>query len=1292
MAAFVLALIAGAPTAHAAPPWTQQGASLNISGAAAVTDVAMSNIGTTPHVAFLEAGNVYARRWNGSAWVQDGAARLNTAAGAGIWVAAASDASNLYVAWTETTAGFANLYVKRWDGAAWTALGGSLNVSASRAALRPSIAVGGGTVTVTWAEDTAATNDIYVKQWNGSVWNSIGGAVEPAPGQWVYQSAVTGDAGNLYVGVTQWDNTNYDVYAQRWNGSAWVTVGAAGLNANAAENAWHLDAIMQGTRPVLAWSEETSATCDCRIYAKNWDGTSWNSYGGFVNAEGQASFAKVDMVPGATGPYLAYRRVTTPFSNDVVGWTGSAWRRYGGTPSTRHLGASYAALTTVSGVPWIAYAEPQETGSAQLEVRRWNPTTTAVGNLTGFAAAADTGQASFTWTNPPDGDYTGVEVWRSTTQGQLGTLRATVAPAATSWGESGLTDGTRYYYTFITTDATGNRRELVWDTADSNIAPGRFGAAVESDGASLFAFGGYQMYGAYRSDILGFNFSSGMTSVSGALSTARASPAAVWVGGTVNRIIVMGGDGGAASTAIQRFDPVTGLMTSAVATLPGARAGGIAAYSPATGRVYYLGGSSTRWGGGTVYDSIYWYDPVADTSGVEATVLPQPMWRMGGTYWTGDSCIYMFGGRTTADVDTNRIVRYCPGAGTAVNMAQTLPLAMSEIAVSQGSRGLVLLGASATAYQQPIYEFDPFERAFLQHPFPMRMPYQQVTNAISTAIDDVIYTAAPYPQSAGVTQVNLGVVVDVTPSSRPLTPTNVTPANAAVVATAAPTLTSSAFSDPDAGATHFASHWQLRTFAGTYVTPARDSGLDLVNLTSFPTSGLAEGRYCWRVRHRDQNRVFSSWSTETCFWVDAVAQNPIAAATLAQYRANGTTVIPSGGYTTDGVSTNVVLKFVMADPDGSQTLTPWVEVRAGATAFSVACGTSVAGVTVSGTGVVPATPDDPVTGTVNVTGLVAGTTYRWRACARDNTARSGTWTAKGATPDFRVVADQLPTATHLTPAAGSTWADTTPTFVATFTDPDGPDTGTIDVEVCTLNPAPAQTCTGIGGTLTANGATASGIANGSTGNWTAPVLGLGNYYWRVRARDQYDLEGAWSSSRLLTIGPPSLTIGVDSASVSVTGLMPSVDATATTVVTISTTSSSGYALTSTDASDTGAATCTVGSCAGAWIPDWTGTGATPTTWAAGTTGGAGHFGLTVLAVTGQTTTKLAKWGTGSTATDYVNNKYAGLRTTPSTLHVTTGFNAGNDTVTTAYRAIAAPSGTLAGSYSAAISYAAVANP
>jgi len=118
----------------------------------------------------------------------------------------------------------------------------------------------------------------------------------------------------------------------------------------------------------------------------------------------------------------------------------------------------------------------------------------------------------------------------------------------------------------------------------------------------------------------------------------------------------------------------------------------------------------------------------------------------------------------------------------------------------------------------------------------------------------------------------------------PNTPSNTSPADGATGVSRNPTLTSSAFSDPDPGDTHSASEWQITNQSGNYSAGnpglVWDSGVTATNLTSIvvnDTNGTFQGAlagqtqlaecttYYWHVRHRDNHNLWSDYSQETSF-------------------------------------------------------------------------------------------------------------------------------------------------------------------------------------------------------------------------------------------------------------------------------------------------------------------------------------------------------------------------------------------------------------------------------------------
>lgn len=513
-----------------------------------------------------------------------------------------------------------------------------------------------------------------------------------------------------------------------------------------------------------------------------------------------------------------------------------------------------------------------------------------------------------------------------------------------------------------------------------------------------------------------------------------------------------------------------------------------------------------------------------------------------------------------------------------------------------------------------------------------------------------------------------------------------------------------------------------------------------------------------------------------------------APSSFSQFRTDGTTSIATGEWQPD---TALVLRFDDAHPGGSQTLTPWVEVRPYATAFTATCGQSVAGATYSGTAVAAPTAGVSVGLSVTVSGLVRGTRYIWRACAVDAGSTPGDWGARGGAPDFgvsqapgvptlvspadgtvttgstpsftatfsdadtgqsgrvdfRICADSACTSvlqsgsspsgiasggdgtwtsaalssgslyywqarntdssgmssawsasrslrvdtapiapTLLTPGDGGVTSDSTPTLTARFDDPDAADTGQLEFEVCTAAPTTAQSCADAGGTLLASGSSPSGIANGSSGSWTVPsTLAAGTYHWRARSTDAHGISGPFAESRSLLVGAPSITVSVDAVNVALSGapILPGVNATGATVVSVSTDNATGYTLWARDGSDAAGAMHSDGV---ATVPDWSGSVSAPTSWASGT---AGYFGITLLAATGGKDT--TRWGIGSTSTDYANLRYAGLPAADASIHVRPTNTSTTDAIELSYR-VNSSSSQKAGSYSANVTYTATMNP
>lgn len=84
---------------------------------------------------------------------------------------------NPVVAWSEerTTGGRSSIFVYRWDGKAFTPIGDALNGTSVGSAYKPALALDGrGNPIVAWQESDGFNENIYVKRWTGTTWQSVG--------------------------------------------------------------------------------------------------------------------------------------------------------------------------------------------------------------------------------------------------------------------------------------------------------------------------------------------------------------------------------------------------------------------------------------------------------------------------------------------------------------------------------------------------------------------------------------------------------------------------------------------------------------------------------------------------------------------------------------------------------------------------------------------------------------------------------------------------------------------------------------------------------------------------------------------------------------------------------------------------------------------------------------------------------------------------------------------------------------------------------------------------------------
>jgi hypothetical protein len=178
--------------------------------------------------------------------------------------------------------------------------------------------------------------------------------------------------------------------------------------------------------------------------------------------------------------------------------------------------------------------------------------------------------------------------------------------------------------------------------------------------------------------------------------------------------------------------------------------------------------------------------------------------------------------------------------------------------------------------------------------------------------------------------------------------------------------------------------------ATTTSTTAVTSG----SVATAAVSGLADdSAYHWQARTCDQNNRCSGWvrfGGNPDFYANPIPEPPAAPTNLGQFQADSSTPIPTTtGHTGGLLTTTVVLKATVTDPDPGDLISIQVSVTGGLNTYT-ATGSAVSSGNVS---------------IARVPGILVGTAltpinYTWKAQACDQTGRCSTFVSHGGSPDF----------------------------------------------------------------------------------------------------------------------------------------------------------------------------------------------------------------------------------------------------------------------------------------------------
>jgi len=245
----------------------------------------------TNHAVGPPAAYLYILQYISGSWSAVGGAAINNSTAAGNRVVGATlttdGSGDIYSCWDEsvntqryTISVPAQEYCREWNGSTWSSElgGGSLNVTSTSWGGSPSCAWL-SQLYCTWTERATNGNPLlYVKTWNGSAWSLIGNQLNQSVGGWTVNPKLATDGTHLWLAEEEQVvlGAHSLGYAMQWtgSGSAWTPLGgpiAADVINGSIEG---IDLIAVGSHPTVAFSQRTLGNLP-QMYALQWNGSSW---------------------------------------------------------------------------------------------------------------------------------------------------------------------------------------------------------------------------------------------------------------------------------------------------------------------------------------------------------------------------------------------------------------------------------------------------------------------------------------------------------------------------------------------------------------------------------------------------------------------------------------------------------------------------------------------------------------------------------------------------------------------------------------------------------------------------------------------------------------------------------------------------------------------------------------------------------------------------------------------------------------------------------------------------------
>lgn len=270
--------------------------------------------------------------------------------------------------------------VQKYNGTSWSPLGGSLGVTPGTATYNALCVNNSGEVFYSF-QDGANSSGLSVKKYTPgtNAWTDVG--INVSGGVVNYQNLKIIPSTNLPIAVYN----SSGIKAKRYNGTAWVDVGASPVVTGAGAN----HSVVVGTNDTVYVAVQVGTAYS--VYKNHINATAsdaWQLAGnaGFTSGGSSNQFTVSLAIDANNKVYMAYRALATPDGSkaSVYKYDAGTWSALGNLAFSDYAAEHISIAVTPAGVPTVAFRENNPTDKTKvytLNGTTWNSLGTASANL-----------------------------------------------------------------------------------------------------------------------------------------------------------------------------------------------------------------------------------------------------------------------------------------------------------------------------------------------------------------------------------------------------------------------------------------------------------------------------------------------------------------------------------------------------------------------------------------------------------------------------------------------------------------------------------------------------------------------------------------------------------------------------------------------------------------------------------------------------------------------------------------------------------------------------------------------